>query len=67
MYFTNNYIKLIICIIPLVFTCQCEDDNYPARERTPVYAGMYDASFVYQEFEPPLKVTLELDTSYNFY
>lgn len=67
MCITKTYIRLIISIILVVFTCQCEEDNYPARERVPVYAGMYDTVFVYQEFEPALQVALKLDTSNNCY
>ena len=67
MCITKTYIRLIISIILVAFTCQCEEDNYPARERVPVYAGVYDATFVYQEFEPALQVALELDTSINYY
>ena len=67
MCITKTYIRLIISIILVVFTCQCEEDNYPARERVSVYAGMYDTGFVYQEFEPALQVALKLDTSNNCY
>lgn len=47
----------------LLFFYSCKKEEY----RNPVFAGVYDSSFTFHEFNPPLKVNLKLDSLNNFY
>jgi hypothetical protein len=51
----------IIVILLFLFACKKEED------RSPVLAGVYDSSFLFHEFNPPLKVNLKLDSQSKFY
>lgn len=54
---------LYYTFIILIFLSSCsKEDTRPA-----VTAGIYDSSFTYHEFSPPLKVELSLDTSTDNY
>lgn len=52
------YYPLIFLLI--FYSCKKEDD------RKPVTAGIYDSTFTYHEFSPPLKVILQKDTLNNY-
>jgi len=49
--------------ILLLFFYSCKKEQY----RVPVFAGIYDSTFTYHEYTPPLKVNLKLYSQNNFY
>jgi hypothetical protein len=49
-------------LILLLFFNSCKKED----ERKAVTAGVYDSTFTYHEFLPPLKVTLQKDTLNNY-
>jgi hypothetical protein len=51
----------IFILLLFFYSCKKEDSGIP------VFSGIYDSSFTYHEFTPPLKVTLKLSSLNNFY
>ena len=56
--YTDMKTFLFYIFIILLFFASCSKDD----TRIPVTAGIYDTSFIYHEFSPPLNVELTLDT-----
>jgi hypothetical protein len=57
----KTFAYFIIVILVFLFACKKEED------KSPVLAGVYDSSFIFNEFNPPLKVNLKLDAQKKFY
>lgn len=55
--------SLFYILILLLFFCSCKKED----SRVPVFSGIYDSTFKYHEFSPPLKVMLKFNSLNNFY
>jgi len=59
----KNQYRFLFLIILLIFV-SCKKDEFSGNV---VYAGKFDSTFNYFEFNPPLKVKTELDYTTGFY
>lgn len=53
--------KCLLILLTFFYSCEKEESREPA------FAGIFDVSFIYHEFSPPLKVELLLDASTDNY